>query len=260
MILPSLLATELHPGDATAATWRLTLALLSVARGTEYYTHKPGMAKLAGIRMDNADRLLDPVRLMTDRDGQPLFEHIIYERGRQKREAGQIMVKLRYPALELLRGSPVEIDDEEFARYSIATALTLRLRIGAEHIRAGGKVHHWRLNSDSAVDLLGTPVQRAGAIEVVKDGAAYETVSLSRAWKNAMEPAIRQINDVSRDFRVLASVTRQSEVVGSPWVSVDIAAHRVASSSVETLRTPVRKSIRDLDRKERHRNMIRDNA
>ena len=244
MHLPMALALELHPGDVTASTWRIALALLSKYRGgQEYYTHKPGIAALAGVRMDNADRLLTPVRTMVDADGQPIFESITYERGRQKRDAGQITVTLTDAGIMLLRGQPIEIPDDELPQYSIATAMTLRLRIGAEHARVGGKTHHWRLNSSSAVDLLGTPVARAGAIAVAKSGEQYETVSLSRAWKNAIKPAVDQINGVCRDFRIIPTITRQTEVAGSPWISVDLDVHRVAA---EKFRTPVRKSLREL--------------
>lgn len=262
MHLPLVLTAELHPADATASTWRIAVALLSKYRGgREYYTHKPGIAALAGVRMDNADRLLTPLRSMADADGQPIFESITYERGRQKREAGQIAVVLTDAGLMLMRGQQVEIPDEEFPGYTIATALTLRLRIGAEYARLGGKTHHWRLNAYSAVALLGTPVARAGAIDVVKGGEQYETVSLSRAWKNSIEPAVDQINGVCRDFRIIPTLTRQSDTPGSPWVSIDLDVHRVAA---ETIRTPTRKSLRELGQDQARRSAylarVRDNA
>lgn len=250
MFIPVQIASELHSGTATAATWRIAIALLSVThQRRDYYIDKPRMAKLASVRMDNAEKLLGPVRALALPNGEPLFESIQYEPGVRRSLAGQISVVLSQAAAAMVIGPEIEIDDDEFGRYSYATALTLRMRAGAEQYRRGRKAVRWRLGVEGATELLGPAVERAGS--------QRGFVSLARAWHNAIEPAVIQVNDVSRAFRIVTTITQQSAVPGSPWLSVDLEAHRV--NSHDPLRTVSRKSLKELGQREAYKTMVRDN-
>jgi hypothetical protein len=250
VFVPFQIASELHSGTATAATWRIAVALLSVTRQRrEYYVDKPRIAMLAAVRMDKAEKLLVPVRELTLPDGELVFEKISYEPGVRRSLAGQIYVVLSPAAAAMAVGPEIEIDDEEFGRYTYASALTLRMRAGAEQYRRGHKSVRWRLGIEGATELLGPAVERAGS--------QRGFVSLARAWHNAIEPAVIQLNDVSRAFRVVPTITQQSDVSGSPWLSIDLNVHAVKSH--DPLRTESRKSLKELGQREAYRNMIRDN-
>ena len=250
MFVPLEIASKLHSGTATASTWRIAIALLSITRQRrEYYVDKPRITRLAAVRMDNAERLLAPVRALTLPTGEPVFESITYEPGVRRSLAGQIYVVLSPPTAAMVIGPEIEIDDGEFGLYTHATALTLRMRAGAEQYRRGHKAVRWRLGIDGVTELLGPAIERAG----LQRGF----VSLARAWHNAIEPAVLQLNAVSKDFRVVPTTTQQSDVRGSPWLSVDLDAHRVSSHTA--LQTSPRKSLKELGQREAHRNMIRDN-
>lgn len=249
MLIPLQIASELHSGSATAATWRIAIALLSVTRQRrEYYIDKPRIAKLAAVRMDNAERLLRPVRTLALPNGEPAFESITYEPGVRRSLAGQINVVLSHAALSMVIGPEIEIDDEEFGRHTYATALTLRMRAGAEQYRRGHKSVRWRLGIEGATELLGPAVERAGS--------QRGFVSLARAWHNAIEPAVIQVNDVSKAFRIVTTITQQTEIAGSPWLSIDLDVHRV--NSHDPLRTQSRKSLKELGQREAYRAMVRD--
>jgi hypothetical protein len=250
VFVPLQIAAELHSGAATAATWRIAIALLSVTRQRrDYYVDKPRIAKLAAVRMDNAERLLGPVRALALPDGEPVFESIQYAPGVRRSLAGQINVVLSQAAAAMVIGPEIEIHDDEFARYTYATSLTLRMRAGAEQYRRGHKSVRWRLGIEGATELLGPAVERAGS--------QRGFVSLARAWHNAVEPAVIQLNEVSKAFRIVSTITQQTEVAGSPWLSIDLEAHRVSSS--DPLRTESRKSLKQLGQREAYKAMVRDN-
>ena len=251
MLLPAQIAASLDPATATAASWRIALALISSTRGLQsYYVAKPIVARLSAVRMDNAIRLLDPVAGITTADGEPIFDRIEYEPGIRKSLAGQIHVDLSPAAMELMTGPEIEIDDGEFGRYSLATALTLRLRIGAEQQRTGSKIVRWRLSADDAIELLGQSIRRAGTHR--------EAFSFARAWQNSIGPAIDQINAVSADYRVLTHITQQSDAPGSPWISADVEVHSVHTKSKDSPRTASGNSIRKLAAKAAYRARVQE--
>lgn len=225
--VPLAVSQRVDLADLTAPSARLAIALVSLAdRSGRFSVDKPLLERIVGIRLDNAARLLEPVL-------RQFVGNVDYVRGERGRTAGiisgQLSGELMYGLVGQSAGRTVKIAADELRDYRSSAAITFRLRLAAEFADPATRVARWRITAENATQCFGSTVSSVAAL--TRDNSAGETVtsiSLARAGKSVILPAISDVNERAENLRVSASTLLDGDesMQRRRWIAIDVEARR----------------------------------
>lgn len=225
--VPLALAERVDLADLTAPSGRLAIALVSLAdRSGRFSVDKPLLERLVGIRLDNASRLLEPVL-------GHFVGNVEYVRGERGRTAGiisgQLSGELMYGLVGQSAGRTVQIAADELRDYRSSAAITFRLRVGAAFADPATRVTRWRITAENAAHYFGPTTGSVAALK--RENSAGETVtsiSVARAGKSVILPAIADVNERADGIRVTAKTLLDGDVSMQRrrWIAIDVEARR----------------------------------
>lgn len=230
--LPIALASGLVLDGMTAPAMRMALALISTAgRSGGIDMLKPELERLAGVRLDNADRSLDRLRHATAGD-DPVFGELEYTPGVQKRLAGVIRGRVSPGLLAELShprhgGKSVKIDVDELRACSSVPGILLLLRLAVERQREVDRVQ-LRLRDVDALEIFGAYIDRAGRTRSKANGEQERSTSLSRIYAELIEPAIRDLWPALQGWTIDAVPgVPAAHSRGKAWSHIDVTMSRL---------------------------------
>lgn len=230
--LPIALATGLVLEGLTAPAMRMALVLISTSgRSGGVDMLKPELERLAGVRLDNADRSLDRLRHATVGD-DAVFAELEYTPGIQKRLAGVIRGRLSPGLLAELShprhgGRSVKIDVDELRACSSVPGILLLLRLAVERQRDVDRVQ-LRLRDVDALGIFGAYIDRAGRTRTSANGDEERSTSLSRIYAELIEPAIRDLWPALQGWTLDAVPgVPAAHARGKGWSHIDVTMTRL---------------------------------
>lgn len=225
--VPLAVASDIDLADLTAPSARLAIALISIAdKSGRIDVLKRDLERVVGVRLDNASRLLEPVmhRFLAD---------VTYVRGEQGKTAGiitgRLSGELTYGLVGQSAGRTVQITADELRDYRSSAAITFRLRVGAAFADPATRVARWRITAEKAAQFFGPTVSSVAALK--RDNAAGEkvtSISLARAGKSIIMPAISDLNERAEGIRVTAKALLDGDdtLQRRRWIAIDVEARR----------------------------------
>lgn len=245
MKLPLAVASGLVMSGLTAPAMRMALVLLGRASPMgAINVLKPDLERLAGVRLDNAERSLDRLRMSQfDAGGHAefVFDGLGYTPGAYKRLAGVITGSLTTPFADAIAnpvwaGKTVEVDLAELRQLTTVPGILLWLRLAIER-QAGTEQFRLRMKAEDLAPVFGPYLSRATINRRTAADGEFAWTSLSRMFNSVIAPAIEDLHAVFADHVVDATpITRAGGGKGVPWVAVDIEMERIHR----------RKSLREL--------------
>lgn len=261
LTLPAALAQGVILAGLTAPSMRVALVLIANASSAGRIDMlKPEVEKLAGVRMDNANRMIE--RLLQSvidipyseepEVGEPVFDELIYTPGIEKRFAGVIIGTLsgsfRTAVGRMTRTGTVMLDIDVLRRLSTVPGIVLYIRLQLERSKAPKEaVIRFRLKDADGFAMFGQYCRQASTGRVSADGESFRSISLGRIARHLIEPAVRDLGDASQDIEInaVAGIPEQA-VRGKAWSHVDIVARRLK-------RVSLKEFVDRQDEKQRHR-------
>ncbi|QYO78391.1 hypothetical protein [Devosia salina] len=200
--VPLALASGRMLTGLTAPAYRAALVLISRAgNGSSFSITKPELEQLAGLRLDNADRLLERLRsstLAVDGVAVPAFDSIEYTPGVQKRLAGIISGTISPEFMDEIsrlqwRGQKVSLDTGELVKLTTVPGILLWLRLAIERQSGSNEDFRLRLTDMDAVAIFGPYAQRAAIKRTTKSEGTFQWTSLSRIHEQLIAPAVKDL-------------------------------------------------------------------
>lgn len=251
-VLPIALASGVVMSGLTAPALRMALVLLSELSPTGGINMlKPRLERLAGVRLDNAERSLNRLRdarFERGDDAPFVFDELTYTPGAMKRLAGVISGRLSPAFFESIAdpswgGKTIQVDLEELRQLSTVPGILLWLRLAIErNARTDG--FRLRMKAEDLALIFGPYLSRATISRKTAADGEFMWTSLSRIHTAVVAPAITDMFGVFRDYDVDATpITRVGSGKGTPWLAIDIEMDRLVR----------RPSLKEMAKKSRDR-------
>lgn len=253
LLVPQVLASDATIGGLNAPSLRLAIVLATLAHHGhqgEWTIAKPLLEARAGVVLDNASRLLEPLigAMLELKDATvPLFDVVDYTPGLRWKTAGTITVRLSFAAREMLysQQNVVRLPLDEFRGYSTISGVILRLRLAARmQTLKTSQADLWRLSAED-FPLTGVFGSYASLAMIRRKNAAgdeIEYVSLSRAEDKLLKRGVAEINARSVAVTVKMTPRRTSPDKKARWSEITIETQRIHEVR------PAKRSLGDLHR------------
>lgn len=234
--LPLAFASGLALGGLTAPAYRAALVLLSKAGADgSFDILKPDLERLAGLRLDNADRFLERIRdshIAVPDTVAPAFDSIEYIPGVQRRLAGVVRGRLSPEIMhEIIKqrwsGQRLTLDAAELAKLSTIPGIIIWLRLAAERHAVDGDDVRLRLNEHDAVSMFGSYAGRAAITRRTKSEGEFQWTSLSRLYEQLIAPGIKDLWNAVDGHVVDARPAAPARGKGRAWAYVEITSSKL---------------------------------
>lgn len=257
LLIPHALASEVTIGGLNAPSLRLAVVLTTLAfhgPNGEWSIVKPDLELRAGVVLDNASKLLEPLRAAVIEKGEetaPLFDVLEYEPGARFKSAGVIKVRLTFLAREMLysQHNTVRLPIDELRTYSTAPGIILRLRLAArmQDVKSS-QFDEWRLKPQ---DFPRTSVFGSYASLAIirrQNAAGEETsyISLSRAETKLLKKGILEINTRSKGVQIDIVPIRTGSDRKSRWLAIELQTRRIHAG-----KAPLKPKLSDLNKRQK---------
>lgn len=251
-VLPVALASGVVMSGLTAPALRMALVLLSELSPTGGIDMlKPRLEKLAGVRLDNAERALNRLRdarFERGDDAPFVFDELNYTPGSMKRLAGVIAGRLSPSFFESIAdpswgGKTVQVDLDELRQLSTVPGILLWLRLAIER-QSGTDQFRLRMRGEDIAPIFGPYLSRATISRKTAADGQFMWTSLSRMFTSIVAPAISDLHAVLPDHVVDATpITKVGAGKGVPWLAIDVEMNRISR----------RPSLREMAKRSRER-------
>ena len=227
-------------GGLTAPAYKAALVLLANANASgSFDITKPELERLAGLRLDAADRFLERLRvsqIACEGEAIPAFGEIEYVPGIQRRLAGIVKGRLSPEIMHEITkqrwsGQRLTLDAGELAKLSSVPGIILWLRLAAERHGATGEVVRLRLNEQDAASMFGPYAGRAAITRTTQRDGEFQWTSLSRLYEQLIAPGVKDLWGAFDGYVVDARPAAPERGRGRAWAYAEITMSKLRPMS-----------------------------